>query len=503
MCLPGLAAAQTPAEAPKTTLDGQWKGTLTVPGGSLPIAISITELAGGNRFATLDVPMQRIARSPMEVQQRGDTLVFDAQQVGCQFVCLRSADGRQLVGTWQQPGYQTPATLTYFAAPKADPKNFKFPPPYRVEEVAVSNLSDNTRLNGTLTIPAGAGPFPAVVLLSDLGPQDRDATTGTYRLFGELSDYLTRQGIAVLRLDDRGVGQSGGNSANATTADLVKDAQAGLNFLRTRPLIDFNHLGLVGHGEGGNVALLTAAQPLPPAFVVTLAAAGVVGREQLVLRQAEQLRSSGSDTTKSEAARAQQQFQADVRRQADKMRAEGANSAQVETFLDQQRMRQRSEDKKQLEALIKQQQAMLEIVRQTKNNAQAQAIVANMLQQYRAGLDQTTALASAAQMTTPWYRYFLEFDPLAELPKVQCPVLLLSGTLDAQVGVNNLALLERNLRGSKRVVSRKMLGVNHQFQAPEQEWPLLAGQPKPIFSPATQEAIRDFIRQQLPVPAVR
>jgi len=497
--LPLVGAAQTqPQPAGKLNLEGLWKGALTVPGGSLPVVITVTELAGGNRFATLDVPMQRIVRSPMEVQQRGDTLIFAAQQAGCQFICLRSADGQQLQGTWQQPGYKTPLALAFFVAPKVDPKNFKFPPPYRVEEVTVSNGQDNTRLNGTLTIPAGTGPFPAVMLLSDVGGQDRDATTGAYRLFGELADYLTRQGTAVLRLDDRGVGQSGGDNAAATTADLVKDAQAGLNFLRTRPLIDFNHLGLIGHGEGGNVALLAAAQPLPPAFVIALAASGVVGREQLVLRQTEARRSNEADTTKGAISVAQQQFQADVRRQADKMRAEGANSAQIDTFLDQQRMRQRGEEKKQLEVIMQQQRAMLEIVRQTANNSQAQAIVSNMLQQYTPGLEQAAAQASATQMTTPWYRYFLEFDPQTELLRVQCPVLLLNGTVDPLVGVSNMALLERGLRLSKRIVTRKLAGVNHQFQAPQQEWPLVAGEPKPVFSPVAQEAIRDFIRQQLP-----
>ncbi|GAA3995238.1 alpha/beta fold hydrolase [Hymenobacter fastidiosus] len=495
--LPLLVVAQTQLPA-KTSLQGQWKGALTVPGGSLPIVISVTELAGGNRFATLDVPMQRIVRSPMEVQQRGDTLIFDAKEVGCQLVCQRSTNGQQLQGTWQQPGYTTPVTLTFFVAPAVDPKNFKFPPPYRIEEVTVSNPVDNTLLMGTLTIPAGAGPFPAVLLLTDIGSQDRDATLGSYRMFGELADYLTRQGTAVLRLDDRGTGQSGGDNASTTTASLVKDAQAGLNFLRTRPLVDFNHLGLIGHGEGGNVALLTAAQPLPPAFVVTLAASGVIGSEQLMLRQTEMRRSSASDTTRGSISVAQQQFQADVRRQADKMRAEGANSAQVETFLDQQRMRQRSEEKKQLEVIMKQQRAMLEIIRQTTNDGQAQAIVANMQQQFTPGLDKTAALASAAQMTTPWYRYFLEFNPQTDLLKVQCPVLLLNGTADPEVGLNNLTLLEKGLRVNKRVTTRKLVGVNHQFQAPESEWPLVAGQPKPVFSPAAQEAIRDFVRQQLP-----
>ncbi|GAA3947203.1 alpha/beta hydrolase family protein [Hymenobacter algoricola] len=430
-------------------LAGQWKGPLKMPGGSLDVVVSVTELATGKRFAVLDVPLQKVNRMPMTLEAKGDTVILYAAAADSRFTGQLDGTGKVLQGTWQQPGYKAPMALTLLPPPAALDKNFKFPPPYRVEEVAFSNQAANIRLAGTLTVPAGTGPFPAVLLLSDTGAQDRDGTLGQYHMFGALADYLTRRGIAVLRFDDRGVGQSQGSTAATTTADLVKDAQAGLNFLRIRPEIDVAHIGLIGHGEGGNVATLAAAEPLPPAFVVLLAAYGMPGQQVLVQQQANIMRSVGMET------------------------------AQVDEF-------------------TKRQNAMLDIIRQTADNAQAQAIVANMLKQSNSSIDNATAMASAAELTTPWYRYFLGFSPQATLAKVRCPVLLLNGTSDLQAAPEtNLAALEKGLKGNKDVTVRKLAGVNHLFQADPAEWPLLNGQQQPTFSPAAQDAMRDWIVKQV------
>ncbi|MDB5233735.1 MAG: hypothetical protein JWR44_728, partial [Hymenobacter sp.] len=314
-------------------------------------------------------------------------------------------------------------------------------------EATFSNLTVNARLSGMLTIPAGPGPFPAVVLVSDSGPHDRDGKTGDFAPLGLLADYLTRRGIAVLRFDDRGVGKSGGTPA-LTTADLVSDAQAGMNYLRTRPEIDLSHLGLIGHGEGGNVALLAAALPLPPAFVVALAAYGLPGRDIVVQQQATTLRTLGMETP-------------------------------------------------QIEAAAKRQQAMLEIIRQTTDNAQAQAIVANMLKQNNQAIDNATAQASAAEMTSVRYRYFLAFNPAEKLTAVNCPVLLLNGSSDLTVSAEaNLGALQRGLKLNKSVTVKKLPGVNHLFQPEPNKWPVVNGQPQPNFSPEAQETIREWIVAQ-------
>jgi dienelactone hydrolase len=438
---PPRATADAPA------LDGLWKGQLKVPGGQLEVIFRFVKLTGGEYFATLDVPLQKVSRMAVKTEVKGDTVRLYAEEAATRFVGRVSADGKQMAGTWQSPGFKVPMTLTFSALPAMNAKNVRLTPPYREEEATFSNLTVNTRLAGMLTIPAGPGPFPAVVLLSDAGPQDRDGTVGDFAPLGLLADYLTRRGIAVLRFDDRGVGKSGGTPA-VTTADLVSDAQAGLNYLRTRPEIDLAHLGLVGHGEGGNVALLAAAQPLPPAFVVTLAAYGLPGRDIVVQQQATTLRTLGTENA-------------------------------------------------QIEAATKRQLAMLEIIRQTTDNAQAQAIVANMLKQSNAAIDNVTAQSSAAEMTSPRYRYFLAFNPVEKLSAVTCPVLLLNGTSDLTVNADaNLNALKNGLSKNKNVTVKKLQGVNHLFQPEATKWPIINGQQQPNFSPEAQEAIREWVVAQ-------
>ena len=441
----GVAAAAFEAEAPP--LDGLWKGQLKVPGGQLEVIFRLRKLTGGEYFSTLDVPLQKVSRMNVKAEVKGDTVRLFAEEAATRFVGRVSADGKQIAGTWQSPGFKTPLVLNFSPLQDMSAKNVRLTPPYREEEATFSNLTVNARLSGTLTIPAGPGPFPAVVLLSDSGPHDRDGQVGDFATLGQLADYLTRRGVAVLRFDDRGVGKSSGPAAT-TTADLVSDAQAGLNYLRTRPEIDLSHLGLVGHGEGGNVALLTAAQPLPPAFVVALAAYGLPGRDIVVQQQATTLRTLGTEVP-------------------------------------------------QIEAATKRQQAMLEIIRQTTDNAQAQAIVANMLKQNNAAIDNATAQSSAAEMTSARYRYFLAFNPIEKLSAVSCPVLLLNGTADLTINADaNLNALKAGLSKNKGLVVKKLVGVNHLFQPDPTKWPIVNGQSQPNFSPEAQETIREWIVAQ-------
>ncbi|SHK02618.1 alpha/beta hydrolase family protein [Hymenobacter psychrotolerans] len=439
-----LAAAALPATA-APALDGLWKGPLTVPGGQLEVVFRLVSLTDGSYFATLDVPLQKVSQLSVTVELKGDTVIFAAEEAGSSFVGRLAPDGKQIEGQWQQPGLHSPLTLSFAApaintAPKA-----RLTPPYREEEVAYANDAENLRLAGMLTIPAGPGPFPAVVLLSGAGPHDREGTVGGYAMMGVLGDYLTRRGIAVLRFDDRGVGGSTGELAQATTASLVSDVQASLNYLRTRSEINLGQIGVIGHGEGGNVALLAAAQPLPPAFVVTLAAYGVPGSELAVQQEKARLRSLG--------------------------------------FADAQ-----------VDLSTKRQQNMFEVIRNTPDGAQARGIVANLLRQIYTGTGNEAVEASAAAFTSPRYRYFLDFNPVQQLPQVKCPVLLLNGTADVQVAPEpNLEGLSRGLRNSQSVTSKKLLGVNHLFQPSYAEWPIVNGKRQGNFSPAAQEIIRSWI----------
>ncbi|MDO7850644.1 alpha/beta hydrolase family protein [Hymenobacter convexus] len=335
----------------------------------------------------------------------------------------------------------------------------------RAEAVAVTSPAGGVRLNGILRLPTGQGPFPAAVLLPERGVDASNPNSPNNQLLNSLADYLVRQGVVVLRLHERGMGGSGGSATTTTLAERSADAIAALNYLRTRPQVDVTRLGLIGHGEGGNVALLAGAQPLAPTYVVALAAAGLPGREVLATQPVMYGKVLGNDSTDAQRARKYRLDMVAAEQEAAKMRLKGSNAAQVQTYLDQQRLRQKAAMRRDEEGLIKQQRAMLEIVRQTSDNSQAQAILGNMLRQRYPGIAPTDLQASVQTLTTPAYRSYLSFDPQPELPAVKCPVLLLQGEADQQVNAAaNLASLKKGLRNNPRVAELRYPNLNHALQ---------------------------------------
>ncbi|MBJ6108694.1 alpha/beta fold hydrolase [Hymenobacter sp. BT523] len=335
----------------------------------------------------------------------------------------------------------------------------------RVEAVAVTSPAGGVRLNGLLRLPSGPGPFPAAVLLPERGADASGPHSPNSEMMNGLADYLVSQGVAVLRLKERGHGGSGGSAATTTLAERSADAIAALNFLRTRAQIDVTRLGLIGHGEGANVALLAGAQPLAPTFVVAVAAAGVPGRELLATQPVMYGKVLGNDTT--DLAR-QHQYERALRaaeQEAAKLRAHGSNAAQVQTYLDQQRLRQKAAMRRDEENLVKHQRAMLEIVRQTPDNSQAQAILSNMLRQRYPGIAPADVQTTVQTLTTPAYRSFLSFDPQPALPEVKCPVLLLQGEADREVNAAlNLTALRKGLRANAKVAEMRYPNLNHTLQ---------------------------------------
>ena len=438
--------AATRPDTARLQLGGLWKGPLKVLGGQLDLTISVVPLAGGAYFAALDVPAQRVSRLATEVQVRGDSVLLTMPEADSRYRARYEADSNQLAGTWTRAGVATPVRLRHWPMPQAEAGANRLTPPYREEDVVFSNPASRQLLHGTFSVPAGPGPFPAVVLVADAGPQLRDGAVGGYRLLGALADYLTRRGVAVLRFDDPGSGPAGGGPPQAgTLAQRTADAQAALNFLRTRLEIKINRIGVVGHGEGANVALLAASQALPPAFVVALAPYGRPGQQTLL-----------------------QQYVASLK-------AKSTDPATVAARYDRQR-------------------TMYDIIRQS-SPQQAAAIVANMLRQDDAALDPAAARTAAAAFLSPARRAFLNFDPIATLDQVACPVLLMAGTLDTETPADqHLTPLEKELKSVNRnVVARRVAGANHLFQPPPAEWTMLDGEMKPIFSPAAQEAMREWI----------
>ena len=445
------ARGQAPSPTP---LSGQWKGPLKLLGGEITIIITIVPLTNGTYYAALDAPQQRISRMPVEVELKDTDLTLRIEQAGSSFAGKVLDGGTTLSGTWKQPGMTAPMVLRRVVASVQAATKFKAAPPYRETAVSFLNTATRQHLGGTLTVPAGEGPFAAVVLLSDSGPQSRDAEVIGYRMFGQLADYLTRHGIAVLRFDDRGVGKSGGTYANATTADLVTDAQAAMAFVRTSPLVSGHRVGLIGHGEGANVALLAAATAgRSPAFVVSLAGYGQSGYDVLLRQQGEIMRLIGADPTQVKAAQ-------DVY------------------------------------------QRTVSIIRQTPDNTAARTKVAALLSGANTGIDASMARARAIQLTSPWSRYFFDFDPQAQLGKVQCAVLLLNGTADLQVSARrNMTPLYKALRHARRsATSYRLAGVNHLFQPPPTQWPMVNGVQQATFSPEALKLIHSWVAVETKLP---
>lgn len=279
-------------------IDGAWLGSLDLGAAKLRLVFHIANTADG-LTATVDSPDQNANGMPVtSITLDGATLTLAMKTLGATFSGQISADRTAIEGTFTQGGRSFPVTLKPLkdqaSLHRNRPQNPVKPYPYREEDVTYENKAGGLRLAATLTIPQGKGPFPAVVLITGSGPQDRDETILDHRPFLVLADYLTRHGIAVLRADDRGTAKSGGNFATATTSDFATDAEAGLAYLKARTEADPKKLGLIGHSEGGLIAPMIAARNPDVAFIVMLAGTGVRGDELLVAQVAAIAESRGS-----------------------------------------------------------------------------------------------------------------------------------------------------------------------------------------------------------------
>ena len=380
-----------PASVPVVSgLDGEWDGTLEAGATRLRIVFHIRTTDGGTT-ATMDSVDQAATGIPVSAVSRdGDAVKLEVAAIGGRFEGALQADGRTLRGRWIQAALDLPFTLTRREAGDAAPAVRRpqmpaRPFPYREEDVAYDNVAAKARLAATLTLPSGAGPFPAIVLIAGSGPLDRDETLFAHKPFLVLADHLTRRGFAVLRADKRGVGKSTGDYASATTADFTTDVEAAIAYLRTRPEIDGGRIGLIGHSEGGLIApRIAAATPL--AFIVLMAGPGTRG-DDILLTQSRLL---------SQAA--------------------GMAEREIEQALAVNR-------------------ALFAAVRDTADRseaaARARAILVEMGKPL--GMSDATIEEAVQKVTSAWFHYFLRYDPVPVLRQVKSPVLAINGSKDLQV----------------------------------------------------------------------
>ncbi|MFD3743172.1 alpha/beta hydrolase family protein [Nocardia sp. NPDC058633] len=272
----GCSSADEPAGP---AVQGSWRGDIEVPGQPIGIGVSFAE----DGSATIDIPVQGVRAAALkDVRTEPDRIEFTIPDAPGAPGFQGKLDGERIIGDWVQSGEKVPLTLERGVIEDVTRPQDPTPPyPYRSEDVTYRN--GDITIAGTLTTPEGSGPFPAMVMITGSGPQDRDEDLMGHRPFKLLADTFTRAGYAVLRTDDRGVGGTGGVLDDATYDDLAADVVAGIGFLRARPEIDPAKVGLFGHSEGGYLAPLVAARPdSDVAFAVLMAGPSVGGAEVLI-----------------------------------------------------------------------------------------------------------------------------------------------------------------------------------------------------------------------------
>ena len=436
---------------------GRWAGAIEVMGQKLQIAVSLAE-EGGSLEGTIDIPQQGAKGLPLINLRAGGGAVHFELQAGPGNVAV--FDGRRtgdtIAGTFEQAGVKGTFSMTQGSEPRTQAQA---PVPYRQEDVQVT--SGPIRLAGTLTLPPGTGPHPAVVLITGSGPQNRDEDVFGMPVFRLLADHLTRAGIAVLRSDDRGVGGSTGNVGQSTSADFADDALAQVRLLKGRHDIDPKRIGLLGHSEGGIVAPMAANRSTDVAFVVLLSGPGLTG-EQIMLAQNELVgRASGvpEEQIRKNGALQRKMFAA-VRS------GEGLDAVTTEV---------RALTREALERLPE---------AQRKAMGDLDAAAARTAEQQMAGLKST------------WFRYFLSYDPAPALEKLTCPVLAVFGERDTQVpaGPNREAMEAAFKRGGHRDHTIVVIpGANHLYQASVTGGPAEYATLKKEFVPGFAETIAKWI----------
>ncbi len=437
-------------------LTGDWHGMLDVGGQKLRIVFHIS-VAEAGLSATMDSPDQSSFDLPVSKVSFVDPRLELALDIAAITYTAELREGI-LVGTFKQGGFEAPMDMRREALEPpvyVRPQEPREPFSYLIEEVVFPNPEAGIKLAGTLTLPEGEGPFPAVVMISGSGPQNRDEELMGHKPFWVIADHLTNNGIAVLRYDDRGVGGSEGDAASSTTYDFVGDALSAVSYLKSRP--EVLEIGLVGHSEGGIIAPIAASKSDEVDFIVLMAGTGIRG-DKLLLAQEELIyRASGMD--EEELA-----VMLEVNAGAFEL---VINAPDLETM------------KTELGKYLRDKMADGTI--ETPEGMSDEDI-------YQLQMD---------SMGNPWMYEFIRLDPSEWLEKVTCPVLALNGTKDLQVpSETNLAAISQALdkAGNKDYTIVEFAGLNHLFQECETGHPDEYARIEQTIAPVVLDEITDWIK---------
>ncbi len=409
--------------------DGTWSGNLDVQGNKLPLVFHLDE-----DKPSMDSPAQGAKGIPIQFSKEEDGQVaINIPLAGASFHGKLAND--TISGIFKQHGFEFPLILTQGERKQNRPQTPVGPGPYREEEVSFSN--GDATLKGTLTLPEGyTKDTPVLIMVTGSGLQNRDEELFEHKPFAVIADALARKGIATLRYDDRGYGESTGDAVNCTTKDLMYDALSGINLLRQR----FNRVGVLGHSEGGTIAMMLAADKQAD-FIVSLAGMAISGKELLLKQNRHTL------------------FAAVIPEKT------------VEDYC-----------------------RILSSVFDNEEDFKSQLEATDLPPALKQNLS-----AVIAQMESPYMRYFISLDLRPRLGEITCPVLALNGTKDTQVFYEeNLAALEQGLPANKYNLLEAVDGLNHLFQHCQTGSVLEYGQIEETISPQILETISSWIKTVYP-----
>jgi len=441
-------------------ITGQWNGTLKVQGTQLRIVFNISKAENGYT-STMDSPDQGAKGIPVTTTSfENSTLKLTVSNLGVEYQGTLESDN-VIVGNFKQAGMSFPLNLskgTIETEKLVRPQEPKKPYPYYDEEVTFENAKAGIKLAGTLTLPKKEGLFPVVILISGSGPQNRNEELMGHKPFLVLSDFLTRNGIAVLRFDDRGTAASTGDFKTSTSADFASDVEAGVAYLQTRKEIEKKKIGLMGHSEGGIIAPMVASNSKDISFIVLLAGTGIPGDRLLLLQEELIFKASGMSDNKLQII-------------------------------------------KRINSLV------FELVKKSNSVDQLTADLTNLLKQEvknypdRPGniSDDDFVKAQVNEVVNPWMVNFIKFDPAIALTKVKCPVLAINGEKDLQVPPKeNLEAIKSALSkgGNTKVTIIELPGLNHLFQECKTGLPSEYSAIEQTFSPTALDEILKWIQIQ-------
>lgn len=456
ICLISLLISNLKAQ----DITGDWNGVLEVMGTQVTLVFHIQQSDSGYT-GTLDSPDQGAMGMPFTAVEYSDKkLILREANIGAFYEGIPAADS--ISGTWNQGGQTFELNMYREKVEKRTynrPQEPEKPYPYYEEEITFENRIDSLTLAGTLTLPKETGSFPAVILISGSGPQDRNEEVFGHRPFLVLADYLTRQGIAVLRYDDRGTAESTGDFATATSQDFANDVLSAIDYLKSRDEIDDSQIGLIGHSEGGLIAPIVVNRSDDVNFMILLAGTGVPGKE---------------------ISRMQGRTLLDV---------EVSDREAYNQFIDGT-------------IVIASSGRTLQVKKEelTKHYLNSVKVLNELLPD---GIDKSAFIEQQVQMALrPWSQFFLNHDPADELSKITIPVLSLIGSNDVQVPPEmNHPPIRKALQdaGNHDVTIKELGGLNHMFQESESGSMLEYSKIEQTFSPIALEEISVWIKKHVEI----